>query len=639
MRRSGTVHRDVVRRGPGIDGGRGSTSDAAPTSDVLAGVDLPAADEQTVALAAAAELAFVDTLREQAGIDDLVGPLADEAFAAIAASQTTTGEARLPEIAQALGIQLASASAHLAAAVPAPGANRPPPNEWTGSVTGHATYTITMMTGMLSGAIGRADVDQPRTTQTVEDHFDSTTGGVHEVVDIKTTYTLQTGGGRMFGEIKLETIAVGTDPATGTSIGTILGTATGSIDVNACPDETGLAEGRLTLALSEGITGGSGGGAGSSHAVDAPLRLIDGDDAHLVRTELDASVEAAGHGPGTAGGDPGAPFDWAMSGVVPLELGAGGDITIDRSGFTMTGRDATDADVAGAINHAVVGSVSIAREIGREAERFWRSGKCIDLKASEQSRAVEPDEQLTIDVAPVHRFDGQPVKAPVSAALQGTKSVEPANTPVDPPASFDFIAGHNPGEKGALTLTQTGRRGIGKATLDFEVKPVELALSIRSVTSYSPTQGVGSDGVITVAVTLKPGANGAFVGEGEWSLKGTFFFSAAAAVHESACKGALSSSGPIAFTATLDEADPSTVVLTWKGDVPGHVSSECHGEGAGSPLIFAQLLFKSFSASIDGVRLTVDGPPVRSTGRAPIPGGSAKTTTTVKRSTGALPGA
>ena len=432
---------------------------AAPTPDVLAGLELPS-PERPDDCRGRGRGGGVRRLTSapRPGSATSIGSLADEVFAAIAAARTTAGETRLPEIAQALGIDLTTASIHVAAGAGAPGSGRPPANEWTGSVVGHATYTVTMMTGMLSGAIANAGVDQPRTTQTVEDHFDTTTGGVHEVVDIKTTYTLQTGGGRMFGEIKLETIAVGTDATTGAGLGTILGSATGSIDVSACPDEGGVAEGSLTLALQEGLTTSTGPGAGSSHAVDAPFRLIDGDDAHLVRTELDASIEAGAHGPGTAGGEPGAPFDWSMNGFVPISLEKGGGISIDPSRVTTSSNDAAERDVAGAINHAVVGTVMVAREIGREAEKFWRSGQCIDLKSSEESRKVSPDEKIEISVDPVHTFDGGSVKAPVTASFEGTKTLEPANTPVDPPASFDYLAGHDPGEKGTVSLTQTGAR-------------------------------------------------------------------------------------------------------------------------------------------------------------------------------------
>ena len=58
--------------------------------------------------------------------------------------------------------------------------------------------------------------------------------------------------------------------------------------------------------------------------------------------------------------------------------------------------------------------------------------------------------ELKVDAK--HKIDHEPVKAPIKAEFNGTKSLEPVGTPVEPPAKFDFKAGPNPGDTRQLCL-------------------------------------------------------------------------------------------------------------------------------------------------------------------------------------------
>ena len=104
-----------------------------------------------------------------------------------------------------------------------------------------------MLTAMLAMAISRADQTRARESVTSNENYEKTTGDTRERINIKTTLTLQTGGGRISGQVELVTTTEATSVSTGARVGSLIGTARGQLDVNACPDEDGIAEGDAGL--------------------------------------------------------------------------------------------------------------------------------------------------------------------------------------------------------------------------------------------------------------------------------------------------------------------------------------------------------------------------------------------------------
>ncbi len=119
-------------------------------------------------------------------------------------------------------------------------------------------------------------------------------------------------------------------------------------------------------------------------------------------------------------------------------------------------------------------------EVGKEAERFWRSGKCIELEPSDDTRKVEPKEQIDLTVEAKHKFDGQPVEAPIVATFSGKELLAPKDEPVPVPAHFTFIAGEEKDDKGTIDLKQTSKRGIGLRKIEFTVDVAKLQVKIDS---------------------------------------------------------------------------------------------------------------------------------------------------------------
>jgi hypothetical protein len=144
----------------------------------------------------------------------------------------------------------------------------------------------------------------------------------------------------------------------------------------------------------------------------------------------------------------------------------------------------TDGDPSQAQIDNTVGGRRSAEDylkvLAREAEKFWRSGKCIDLKPSDDTRKVQPSEKIDLTVEAIHKFTGDKVDAPITATFAGTKSLDPKDQPVAPPAKYSFEAGDKKDDKGTIDLKQTSKRGIGLRQIVFTVDVPTLQVSIEA---------------------------------------------------------------------------------------------------------------------------------------------------------------
>src|SRR6185436_8295731 len=277
----------------------------------------------------------------------------------------------------------------------------------------------------------------------------------------------------------------------GTFVALYTSSAEGSFDVNACPDAGGIGVGTYTFQTRhelKDVSGSANARSSGGRSVQAPFRLVDGDDAKLLQVEASLDLGADARGPGSpAGPGPTAPFDWTATQQVDIVMPAAG-------GTTGSGRDAT---VSGAGGERAQGSMLTSElfamlffgEIGKEAERFWRSGACIDLKPSRDTGTVDPGEQVDLTVTSTSKFgDHGEIKAPIVATFTGKQSLNPNDQPVDAPATFSFEAGPDEGDVGTIDLKQTSKRGIGLRQVVYTVsgKPLLLSLTSKSTSDTSP---------------------------------------------------------------------------------------------------------------------------------------------------------
>jgi hypothetical protein len=286
--------------------------------------------------------------------------------------------------------------------------------------------------------------------------------------------------------------------------------------------------------------------------VSGPVTLLNGDDAKLIRLDAALDITSHAHGPGSPGGEPGAPFDWSVDAFVPITIAAHGEAVIDRSRMSHESLGATDAQINETID-SNRHTYEFLQLLAAETEEFWRSGACIDLQPSEESRRVEANERVSIQVNPIQKFDGQAVDAPTIGTFTGVASFEPDGAPVEPGGSFDYVAGDEFGDKGTIELKQTSRRGIGKAVIEFSLEWHTLLVTLEA--QFRLQEMIFNfDRRITAEVTLYPTAGQSGVAG---SAVATFTYN-----DVGACEWKGGGEFDLLLAAELDEADSSIVHIT-----------------------------------------------------------------------------
>jgi hypothetical protein len=550
---------------------------------------LPAADD-AIPTAAINDVALVHALQRDAGMPALLDTDGENALVAVDEAQTTFAAAELPTLVGRLGLNGARAEP---IALVGPGFF-----DWSPTYSGRTGFTASLLTAVLGTGIASADQDRPRNSVSRSESYDNVTGGIRERTVVETKLTLERGGGRLTGEVELITTTRATDATTAAARGTLTATARGRIEANGCPDADGIALGRISLTWQEELSQTGAVSAGALAYIEAPVRFVNGDDAHLVETQIDLTFARGAHGPGTPGSDPGAPFDWRATGsmgvVIPAGSGAAttSNVRLERNG-------ASDVQAGEAASTAVTHAALMALEIGAEAERFWRSGKCIELKSSQESREVQPGEQVAISVDATHRFDGGHVAGGIAATFSGSRSIEPVNTPVDAPAEFQFVAGDLRGDKATIDFTQTSRRGIGTTSLEFTV---DVALIVALDGVWSPSQLLNAR-ITFFPTELQEQADGSYSAEGTAAVSGTAGFAV--------CSQEFIDSLPLRVTVQLDPADRSLarvrVELT-SGTGLISVSVACGGFGGTVPVPLGLWVGSFVDASGQGAVVTIDQP-------------------------------
>ena len=113
----------------------------------------------------------------------------------------------------------------------------------------------------------------------------------------------------------------------------------------------------------------------------------------------------------------------------------------------------------------------LAATIGLTGKASLDSGKCVTLKPTSvpgKRSGVKPNTGFEITAAPRSVLDGQPTGGTVTAKLFGGSSLSPENTKVAADAKFTYKAPGDKNQKATISFEARSKRGIGKATLDFD---------------------------------------------------------------------------------------------------------------------------------------------------------------------------
>jgi hypothetical protein len=558
----------------GTTGPAGSASGTSNPGAVPSGLSLPTTEDATYLAAAEAELALRRQLLADVRAVEVIGPEGAAVLAETERLETAFSERAIVEFVAEMGLDLTAATdAELKVAAAGPVV--PPPglgyNEWSGSLFGATSFMVSTWMGfapeMLRNAGGNEFVTQ--TQNRTEPHDSTIEGGLKEQLTLTQRLTVGAGRGRIVFDVVMTSAAVLTRIATGEEVARRTSTGNGHFEVNACPDANGVGEGRYRIINQERVTRPGGLSNGGASTTDATFRVTNGDDARLIQTEVQAAVSSGVHGTtAPADGSPGEPIDWNAQAAFQMVIPASGSARMAG----MTGEastNATDANRGALITQIVMADYYLA-EAAKKAEGFWRSGACIDMKTSEESRDVRSGQALTITIDPKHKFDGAPVKAPVSATFTGKENLEPQGSPQDSPATLTFTAGRETGDKGTIELKQVGKRGIGKKTLVFTVGVTDYRIEVVGPLGQMSGQKCnGKEGEWTIGM----GAQGA---------SGTITFTIprggtsadAHAVYDVVAGGANAHwdvSGPVSFI----EGDPATLSF---GTLRGTVTVEAVGQ-------------------------------------------------------------
>jgi hypothetical protein len=450
----------------------GGSPDAG-TAPELDGASLPDAidtDDATLLASSEAQLAVRRHLSDEVDLAAILGEDGPEVVADIEAAEIAYGEEAIAEFVEEMSIDLEAMdgrSRAVAAAAPHPPPAREESLGWSGSMFGNTAFlTSTWMGFAPQGVHNLADNDTFQTQTLTKDPktHEADIGNLHERLVLTEKITIGAGQGRLVFEVVLTSTAVMTNRATGAEVARRFSSDTGRFEVNACPNAQGVAEGHYTIVDQADVTTPGQASDGWVASTVATFRILNGEDAHLIQTEVEVGVAAGAHGTRAGTGEA---FDWDASGAYSIVLPARG-ATEYRDVTDHTSRNATPANTA-QLGSLVAMANHYLAEAAKEAEKFWRSGKCIEMETDDDSRTVKPGEEIEITSEPIGRFDEEPIDAPVKASFSGTKSLEPTDSDVDPPATFTFVAGSEEGDRGTIQLEQTGRRGIGKKTVVFTV--------------------------------------------------------------------------------------------------------------------------------------------------------------------------
>jgi hypothetical protein len=579
--------------GSGEPAGSGaSTASGEPAASTAQGpapsgitlIDVTQVDD--AGAAAKQELQLATEIRGSIGLPALLGPNGASAFTDLDAIETRTVQPWLAEAAAAIGsgtfptAGAGSLTGQLAAAVDGgPPSIGPVSNVIDLSLFAETGFTTSSLMGMFTDLVERAGESIDGRLTRNEPH-DEEGNGLRQHVDVGISYTVHTGAGNVTVDIIMTATDNITDVGSGRFVALYTSRSTGHFDVDACPDQDGVAKGTYTFETTHelnDVSGSTAAQASGGRTVDAPFSLVNGPDAHLVRIEANLDLGANGRGPGSAGGPgPTAPFDWTARQSVPIVMPANGGVSTSPGAGAMT--------VTGSGGEAARGSMFVSSamaqlfigRVGKEAETFWRSGKCIDLTPSDDSREVDAAETIDLTINAKHKFTGEEIEKPIVATFTGKASLDPNGSPVDEPATYHFKAGDDEDDKGTIDLKQTSNRGIGLRQVVYTVKSKRLTAEVKS--DFTFTAGlVRYDTTIHLPqIPLEPARDGTYKGTGTVQWSSTITIN----VPECRPKTYTGSFGT-EVTAKQDPANPDAVLVTWSFQ-PGRISTEtlaCKGGG------------------------------------------------------------
>lgn len=101
----------------------------------------------------------------------------------------------------------------------------------------------------------------------------------------------------------------------------------------------------------------------------------------------------------------------------------------------------------------------------------WEGGHCVALKVTSspgKRKGIKPNTAFDLEAIPRVKSDGAPAGGTVTATLSGGASLQPASGKVRADAKYQYAGPAKKKEKATIGFEARSKRGVGKATLEFD---------------------------------------------------------------------------------------------------------------------------------------------------------------------------
>jgi hypothetical protein len=116
---------------------------------------------------------------------------------------------------------------------------------------------------------------------------------------------------------------------------------------------------------------------------------------------------------------------------------------------------------------------AMLRGMGSQSGSPWEGGRCINLQVSSipsNRKGLKPSTSFELEARPRVKGDGQPAGGTVTATLSGGSKLDPAGNKVKADAKFQYVGPEKKEESASIAFESRSKRGVGKATLEFDTK-------------------------------------------------------------------------------------------------------------------------------------------------------------------------
>ncbi len=370
--------------------------------------------------------------------------------------------------------------------------------------------------------------------ETIE--VDGNTGTINSRLTLDATVN----GSKLSVDLGIKAKGQVVDKTTGAVIYSIDSEVTGHVDIDFCPDAGGQSAAHVSLKSNEFYTGGNAGaGKGTSGEFSGDVVITVGDDANIKKIDGTSQGQDSSQGgipaAGSSGGD-----------VGPSSRQSSDNIALDGSGhrrpdvprnILLGGENSTSDQQVANWGSTVLFTETMVTAAAQEAEKLWKSGKCVELLVDPKGSDVEPDSVTSVTARLHHKIEGNDLDKPVEATLTGVKTLEPDGEKQPAPATVTYTAGPNEGDIGRIAFKSVSNRGIAERAETFTVRRQgwDVGFTGTDIETLAPV--VKNTFTIKVTKFKVSSKAGVLSGTGKIHLKGT--------VTSGPCKGSIDQVGTV----------------------------------------------------------------------------------------------